>query len=270
MGMKGEAEMRMLNKRTSAHQFLSSAGKIWTRKQKREAVFSLPSAPWPSLPHPSSLLLRGEEVQSEKHSKHPAGTMFIQRVLLAELLRNSPGKNKKKIKKEREKQREGRNEQLGLFGQKTTFFVCFSSKKKPCQRFPSFQIWRCILNWRQGNKWIFGLFPFPKLNKNHQGLMFLAGIILSLSPLWAREGAGSIRFIFSSKIKEKTIEMVIYRPCSSGAGTEFWLPFALVFIRNRGPQRMLQEAAPHSCKGISECSNSHSKGCLLRHFNKLQ
>lgn len=130
MGMKGEAEMRTLNKRTSARQFLSSAGKIWTRKQKKEAVSSLPSAPWPSLPHPSILLLRGEEVQSEKHSKHPAGTMFIQRVLLAELLRNSPGTKKKgKGKTERGKKWTA----WAFWPENNIFLFVFLAKRNPAR-----------------------------------------------------------------------------------------------------------------------------------------
>lgn len=131
-------------------------------------------------------------------------------------------------KKEREKQREEMNS-LGFLARKQHFFVCFSSKNETLPEIPKFSDLKVYLELETGN-WIFGLFPVLTLNKNHQDLMFLAGIILSLSLLWVREGVGSISFSFSSKIKEKTIEMLIYSPCSSGARTEFWLLLAVVFI----------------------------------------
>lgn len=118
---------------------------------------------------------------------------------------------------------------LGFLARKQHFFVCFSSKKETLPEIPEFSDLKVYLELETGN-WIFCLFPFPTLNKNRQGLIFLAGIILSLSLLWVRKGVGSIRFSFSSKIKEKTIETLIYGPCSSGARTELWLLLAVVFI----------------------------------------
>lgn len=118
---------------------------------------------------------------------------------------------------------------LGVLARKQQFLFVFLAKKATLPEIPKFSDLKVYLELETGN-WIFGLFPFPPLNKNHQGLMFLAGIILSLSLLWAREGAGSIRFSSSSKIQEKTIEMLIYGPRSPGARPELWLLSAAVFI----------------------------------------
>lgn len=118
---------------------------------------------------------------------------------------------------------------LGFLARKQHFFVCFSSKNETSPEIPKFSDLKVYLELETGN-WIFGLFPFLTLNKNHQGLMFLVGIILSLLLLWVRKEVGSISFSFSSKIKEKTIEMLIYSPCSSGARTELLRLLAVVFM----------------------------------------